>query len=220
MISVTAWQQALRASDLPLATKGVLYILSTYADWTTGEHARPGELIQTECGIPRKTAYNHIKAAIDAGWLVQTCHGSTAPKRNWSNEYRLAIPDHGSSVADGLEGTTDHGSSVTDDRPTMGHSGTDHGSPVTPHLDIAPHHESYLVSSGEVDLDRPDEVATWDGDTSRLILPARVLGGSRPYYVSADGRVRQIRGLPRAGEVRVDLDLLDIQIAQRDLVPA
>jgi DNA-binding MarR family transcriptional regulator len=77
-----------------------------------------------------------------------------------------------------------------------------------------------LEERGQARVSRPsssstgDEV-TWDGDTSRLIIPKRVLGGTRPYYVSADGTVRSPLGGPRAGEVQVDLDLLDIRIAQR-----
>jgi hypothetical protein len=143
MTSVTEWQQALREADIPLATKGLLYVLSTYADWTTGEHIRPGALLQDKCHIPPRTAYRHIKPAIDAGWLVPTCNGSTAPKRNWANEYRLAVPDHRPYVADDQGDATDHRPYVADDEPTIGHSEHDHRPYVAAYLDITPPIEDY-----------------------------------------------------------------------------
>jgi hypothetical protein len=229
MTSVTEWQRALRASDLPLATKGLLYTLSTYADWTTGEHIRPGEKLQDECHIPPRTAYRHIKPALDAGWLVQTCHGSTAPKRTWANEYRLAVPDHFSTVehgpdhrpdvADDQGDATDHRPDVADDQPTIGHSGTDHRPDVAAHLDITPSHKSYARHSDETHSDRakdsaPVEVVPWDGDLSRLAIPFQFDPGAREYYVRPDGTIRPVRGLPRPGEVRATLDLRDISLTQ------
>lgn len=202
MISVTEWQKRLRATDLPLATKGVLLTLSTYADWTTGEHIHPGELLQDECHIPRTTAWRHITAAIDAGWIIQTCHGPTAPRKTWANEYRLAIPDHVSS--------TEHG------QPTTFHLRNDHVPPVEHHLVSTPLHKATSSASGKNGHTKSNqsEKPIWDGNISSVTLPRRFDPGLREYFVSPDGTVRPSRGLQRSGEVRVPLDLEDIRHAR------
>jgi hypothetical protein len=221
MTSVTEWQRALRSADLPHHVKATLYILSTYADWTTGEHARPGERLQDDCNIPRKTAYNHIKAALAAGWLVQTYNGGAGSgRKKWANEYRLTLPveaiEHVSPVTHALEGTPKHVSPVADAMPEHGSPVADgHGSPVTRHLDIEPSHKTNLdyiddevpPRSSRAKGDLPE----WDGDVSVLVPPPgiRLVPGMQEYFVRADGTCRLARGRVRPDEVfRVKVDFL------------
>ena len=67
---------------------------------------------------------------------------------------------------------------------------------------------------------RAEEIPTWDGDVTRLVLPDRALGGARDYYVSAAGHIRPILGQPRTGEVRAALDVLALKVFRADTVPA
>lgn len=85
------WRSAILDSDLSFTTKGVLLILSTYMN-DHGEGAYPSQKTLARKGtVSQRTIRDHIKIAVEKGWLVKRKHGY-GDQRNNQNEYHIAFP--------------------------------------------------------------------------------------------------------------------------------
>jgi hypothetical protein len=58
-----------------------------------GTNAHPGRArLAEDLGISVNTVDRALRRLIEAGWLVRTHSGSTGPRRNWADVYRLTVP--------------------------------------------------------------------------------------------------------------------------------
>jgi hypothetical protein len=86
------WERLMLASDLSFATKSILLTLGIFMG-SDGGNCRPGRdnLMQiTERG--KTTLYTSIKAAIDAGYLIEVERGGFRKIGNRASEYAAAVP--------------------------------------------------------------------------------------------------------------------------------
>jgi hypothetical protein len=91
------WERALRASGLPFGTRGVLAILGAYMD-RDGTGARPSlDTLATACGLGRRQVSNHLRPALDGGWLVR--ESGRGPGSATSYQARLPTTEIGKPVA-------------------------------------------------------------------------------------------------------------------------
>lgn len=87
------WERRFRAAPVPILTKGIGFILSTYADGN-GTNARPRvELLMQHSELSERTVREHLSALRATGWLLQTAAGvggrGRPPK---AATYRLSYP--------------------------------------------------------------------------------------------------------------------------------
>jgi hypothetical protein len=112
---IFTWQRAVRDSDLPLTTKGVAFILATYAN-RDGSGVHPGNRrLEQDTGLSDKPVRRHL-AALRAAGLIERTHrarsGRPVPGGDaMADVYRLTLP--GSAVAG--DRTSEHGSAVAGD---------------------------------------------------------------------------------------------------------
>lgn len=66
------WLDRLRSSSLPFGTRGVLAILATYMDPDGGGAFPSLDTLAEACGLSRRHVTNHLRPALDAGWLQRT----------------------------------------------------------------------------------------------------------------------------------------------------
>lgn len=99
------WARMVLKSELTAAQKTVLFALETYADWSDGTNAFPGEIQLSElCGMTTRA----IRMALDRGkavGLIQQTQRAN-PKAHKAAVYRLVAPGSIVGVEPGSTGTT------------------------------------------------------------------------------------------------------------------
>ena len=94
------WEKQLRSTPaVPLPTRGVLFMLATWSQTSTGENIRPSiKRLANTLQMDRKNLGRHVEAGVVSGWLAPT---GTMP--NGVTIYRLTIPA-AAAEGDGSEG--------------------------------------------------------------------------------------------------------------------
>lgn len=140
---VTRWEvtKAVRASDLPAASRLIMLTLADVAEVGTAEipaRFTPSlTVLARETGLGRSTVKAHLASLDGAGWLVRTRPDARAQWFGERTRYRLALPDGagvGQDVAqvgqEVAQGGSGDGPGVGQEealpRPGDGHLETDH----------------------------------------------------------------------------------------------
>ena len=87
------WERRFRAAPVPIVTKGVPFIVATYANGT-GTSARPSvELVMENSGLGERAVREHLSALRASGWLMLTAPGvGGRGQRPRAATYRLSFP--------------------------------------------------------------------------------------------------------------------------------
>lgn len=118
--SPLTWLAAmLRSSDLSGQDKArlVAAAMLKYAR-ADGTNAHPGRArLAEDLDLSVNTVDRALRRLVDAGWLVRTQSGSTSPRRNWADVYRLTVPP--SSVSDQSPSQRDQSPNDVDQSPQL-----------------------------------------------------------------------------------------------------
>lgn len=81
-----------------------------------GTNAHPGRArLAEDLDLSVNTVDRALRLLIDVGWIVRTQSGSTSPRRNWADVYRLAVPS--GVVSDQSPGQRDQSPNDVDQSP-------------------------------------------------------------------------------------------------------
>jgi hypothetical protein len=86
------WERLVTSSDLPRATQTVLVMLGIFMSADGGD-ARPGlAALQAVTGRRRSVLSEHLRAAINAGYLIERERGGFRRTVSRASEYQAAVP--------------------------------------------------------------------------------------------------------------------------------
>ena len=109
-MQVWSWRHAIAESPLKPITKLVLYTISNFMNSYGGGCYPSIATIAEQCGLKERSVYNHIDAAVSAGFLIKNKRQLRGSK--WAaNEYQAAYPEGvtlGSVQEDGVHEDAAH----------------------------------------------------------------------------------------------------------------
>lgn len=108
------WHELIRgARDLPLATKGVAFILATWGDMR-GVDIYPGETaLAAACGVQTRQVRRHMRTLTDRGYVALEQHGGST--KGYANRYKLTAPaDLLDRVVEGVDGRPAHAAAAAE----------------------------------------------------------------------------------------------------------